>query len=175
MATRFSRVGGALVALTALLSSAAARAETVTTVMNISATVPTSCSLSASNLNFGIIGPNLTIDATASLTVNCPQGLAYDISIDAGQHYDSERLLRTMLGPDGTQVRYAIYRSANASGQWGDSDFARTYRSGTSVAGVGSGDVQTLTVYGRVSPSGNAGVNFPAGDYSDQLVVTVNY
>lgn len=168
------RIGWGGLLLT-LLPLAAAQAETVTTVMNVSATVPATCTLAAGNLNFGAIDPSTTTDATANLTVNCPQGLAYQVSIDAGQHYDAERGLRTMAGPNGGKARYSLLKNAEGSGQWGDNDFARTYLYGSSVSGVGSGGVQTLTVFGRVQPSSNTGLQFPAGDYSDQLLVTVNY
>lgn len=161
--------------LLALLASTSSRAESVTALMNISATVPASCTLGTSNLSFGVIGPDLSSSATASLSINCPQGLDYQISIDAGQNYDSDRGIRSMAGPEGAVARYSIYKDAAAANQWGDSDFARTYRLGSSVAGVGSGAVQTLTVFGRVSPAANAGLTFPAGDYHDQLIVTVNY
>lgn len=161
--------------LWALLPLAAAQAETATAVMNVSATVPANCSLSAGNLGFGAIDPKTTVTATANLTVNCPQGLAYQVSIDAGQHYDAERGLRTMTGSNGGKARYSLLKNAEGSGQWGDNDFARTYLYGGSVSGVGSGGVQTLTVYGRVEPAGNAGLQFPGGNYSDQLLVTVHY
>lgn len=161
--------------LLALLSLVAAQAASVTAVMNVSATVPASCTLSAGNLGFGTIDPQTTVTATANLTVSCPQGLAYQVSIDAGQHYDAERGLRTMTGSNGGKARYSLLKNAEGSGQWGDNDFARTYLYGGSVSGVGSGGVQTLTVYGRVEAAGNTGLQFPSGSYSDQLLVTVNY
>lgn len=47
--------------------------------------VTTTCSVSASNLNFGTIGTLTTnVDATGTITAQCANGAPYNLGLDAG-------------------------------------------------------------------------------------------
>lgn len=173
--SRQTRLAAGLSAALLVLAVTAVQAGTSTALMNVSATVPQSCSAAAGTLAFGEVSAAVLKDVTTTLSVTCPAGLAYKVTMDAGQHFDAARGLRTMTGPNGAKVRYSILKNAEGSGQWGDNDFAATYPYGSSLSFTGTGAVQPITVYGRVQPSGNNDLVFVAGDYSDQVVVTLNY
>ncbi|HKE49708.1 MAG TPA: spore coat U domain-containing protein [Rhodanobacteraceae bacterium] len=129
----------------------------------VSATVSSQCSVSASTLDFGTVGVLLAnTDGTSTLTVQCANGVAYQVGLDNGQH--ATGTTRRMQGPGGL-VTYELYRNTTRTQRWGN-----TLNSDT-VAGNGSGSNQSLTVYGRVPTQTTPS----AGTYNDTITVTVTY
>lgn len=62
-------------------------------------------------------------------------------------------------------LNYALYRDSGHTNNWGNVVGTDT------LAGIGSGLLQTLTVYGRLS-----GAQFPTpGVYSDTVTATLTY
>lgn len=125
--------------------------------------VPGVCSLSASSLPFGTYA-NAQLDASASITVNCSNTAAYSVALDGGAN--SSGSTRRMAGPSAQYLAYSLYSDSGRSSLWGDGTTL-----GSTVAGVGTGSNQTLTVYGRIL----ANQLVSPGSYSDTVVVTLTY
>jgi spore coat protein U-like protein len=133
----------------------------------VSATVLASCSVSASNLNFGTTGLlTSNIDAANSLSVTCATGTAYNVGLSAGNGSGATMAARKMTKASTTNTTtYSLYRNAARTQVWGTTIGTDTQ------SGTGTGSAQSLTVYGRV-PSQTTP---PPGVYTDTIVVTVTY
>jgi spore coat protein U-like protein len=133
----------------------------------VSATVPTSCQLSAATeLNFGSqAGPIAGVqDNSSTITMTCRNRTAWNLGLDNGQNHDgSTRRMR--LGFTGNYVSYQLYRDSDRSLAWGNVIGTNT------ATGTGTGSAQSQTVHGRVPGAQNV----PAGNYSDTVTVTVTY
>jgi spore coat protein U-like protein len=126
-----------------------------------------SCSISTSPVVFGAYDPLAggPLDTIAEITIACPAGVPFQVSLDAGQ--GSAGTSRAM-GSDGTgpPLRYDLYRDPAHSDRWGDGI------GGTSVQrGAGSGGPVVLQVYGRIPPRQKV----TAGMYRDVVFVTVEW
>lgn len=132
----------------------------------VSATVTSNCFVSATPLNFGNSVGLLTsvVTATTSLGVQCSYSTAYNVGLDGGQNSGGNINARKMvLGAN--SIGYQLYQNSGRTTVWGNTVGTNT------VAGTGSGNTQSLTVYGSVP----AQVTPPAGTYSDTITVTVTY
>ena len=129
------------------------------------ATVLSACIVSAQNINFGTVGFLASnTDATGAITVQCDLGLPYTVSLNGGISGATNPTLRQMSF-SGSTVTYGLYQDSARSQPWGNTMGSNT------VAGIGTGSSQTLTVYGRIPAQ-----TTPApGTYTDTIVVTVGY
>ncbi len=130
----------------------------------VRARVRKECLVSATDMDFGQAGSlNAPVDATATITVQCNNDLAYKIRIDGGHTGTTDPENRKMT--NGTQdITYGIYRDAARTqgwGRWNSND----------VNATGTGYAQTFTAYGRVFAQPTP----PPGVYTDTLTVTVVY
>jgi spore coat protein U-like protein len=130
------------------------------------ATVTASCTVSVSNMDFGVIDAVVAapVDQTATISVSCTNASPYSVGLDMGGQPEG-------VGPTGRRMRngadmlaYGLYHDAAATAAWG-------IDAGNVSAGVGTGGNQFLTVFGRIFPDQEAVV----GRYSDTVVVIVNY
>lgn len=132
----------------------------------VSANVIKKCTVAASPLDFGT-NPgllNTTVTADTSLSVQCSNGTAYNVGLDAGQNGGGNINARKMiLGAH--SVQYQLYRDSARTQVWGNTIGLNT------VAATGNGNTQNLTVYGNVLPQTTP----PAGTYTDTVIVTVTY
>lgn len=132
------------------------------------AQVDATCALTAGPLSFGSTG-NLAsaIQAAGSVSVNCPPNLAYTIALNAGQGSGATVAERKMTRVSGSEtLSYRLYSDAARTMLWGDGS------NGTStVADMGSGSVQTRTVYGTLPAQSVTAT----GEYRDIVTVTVTY
>jgi spore coat protein U-like protein len=121
------------------------------------------CSFRATNIDFGNYTES-TIRLTGTLTVSCPLGVLYAISLDAGNGSGATVSNRSMSsGSD--RLQYGLYSNASYTANWGNTP-------GTGwVVGIGNGRDQFLTVYGLVP-----GNQFPASErlYNDNIVATLS-
>lgn len=166
------------VAAVLALSAGAAQAATVSALMAVSATVPSSCSVAAGNLAFGNVNPKVQTDVSTTLTVTCTANLPYSVTMDAGQHYDAALGLRRMFNANGDAIAYYLNKQdgPNAFPQpWGDAGFGNTAPGGQPYAGTGTGAPQTALIYGDIDYRNNPRREFPAGRYLDQIVMTIHY
>jgi spore coat protein U-like protein len=161
--------------LTALVAlSVSSYAATTTSNLNVSANVVSACTVTTSSVNFGDTDLSNTSYANGDVSVNCPEGTAYNIALDAGLHLiTSPFLYRTVQDSGGSQVWYLLWKDNGSQQEWGDSDFANTYADGSSLADTGSGAIQPHTVYGQLI--GSSCTTCAAGTYTDVVKVTVHY
>lgn len=132
----------------------------------VSATVVNKCTVTASPLNFGgSVGLLISaVAATTTLGVQCSNGTPYNVGLNGGQNSGGNINARKMvLGAN--SIGYQLYQNSGRTTVWGNTVGTNT------VAGTGSGNTQSLTVYGGVP----AQITPPAGTYSDTITVTVTY
>ena len=156
---------GAL-ALTGGLLISPCQAATTTATFNVTATVLSSCVVSATDLAFGnyTSSSGSLLDATSTVQVTCTGGSAYTVALDGGTAADVSA--RAMSDGAAHALSYGLYTTNARDTIWGDGTAGSVTQSGT-----GDGTAQSLTVYGRVPASQFVA----AGAYSDLITVTLSY
>lgn len=133
----------------------------------IQAVVNSDCLINSStNMDFGTVFQTLSqnVDSTATITVTCnggQSGNGYYVLLGNGLYANGSQ--RRMQGPGG-YINYGLYQDAPRTVTWGNSNY-------NGVQGTGTGQPQSLTVYGRVPPQPVPGV----GTFSDTVVITLSY
>jgi spore coat protein U-like protein len=135
-----------------------------TTTFTATATILSSCTVSAANLNFGTVGVlSSNVDATNSVSPTCTNGTPYNVGLNQGLNGSS--VTTRQMNAGAARVNYSLFRDSARTLNWGNTVGTDT------VAGSGVGSAQSLTVYGRILPQAT-----PApGAYNDTIVVTVTY
>jgi spore coat protein U-like protein len=158
-------------ATAALLVSAVAPLEadattTVTASIAVSATVLSSCGVTALPLAFGTYSPTQSTNTTAQTTVvvTCTNGTPYNVGLNAGGGTGATVATRKMTSGANT-LSYSLYSDTGYSVVWGNTIGTNT------VTGTGSGLSQTINVYG----SATALQSVPAGSYTDTITVSLTY
>lgn len=146
------------------------RAATGTGTFQVSATVVSACSVSATTLNFGSsIDPtsaSLPLDATSTMTVMCTATTPYAIALNAGVNAGGASNFTSRAIKNGSAtLGYQLYADALRSTVWGDGTASST------LPGVGIGSNQTVTIYGRLPSLTGA----QPGTYVDTVTVTISY
>jgi spore coat protein U-like protein len=144
----------------------AAHAGSVNANMNVKIQIQNACEITTApaDLDFGTAGPlTSNVDNQTTFGVTCTDQAPYNIGLDNGQNASGG--VRRMADGNGNFVSYALYQDNGRTTAWGDTVGTDT------EAGTGSGDEQTITVYGRVAPQTTP----PAGSYQDTVVVAVTY
>ena len=135
----------------------------------VNATVLANCKITPpNNIDFGTQPDTATNlqSSTNNLGIQCTRTTPYFIGLKPGNN--STIGAGVMLnGTD--QVPYRLRKAAGmAAAIWGNT--ATTTSAGNGVAGIGTGNVITYSIFATV-PSANA----PVGSYSDTVTITVNY
>jgi len=127
------------------------------------------CTISAAPLDFGeaqgLLSTPLNVNTTVSVT--CTNTTPYNVGLNAGTGTGSTIATRYMSaatsGNTGT-VQFNLYQTSGAT-NWGNTQGTDT------VAGIGSGTAQAITVYGNVPAQ-----NTPAPDtYKSTITATVYF
>ena len=134
------------------------------TTLPVSGSVAANCSVSAGTLGFGSYS-GAQVNSSATVSVNCSNGAPYQVSLGGGSNQSGST--RRMAGPLSSYLNYELFRDSARTLAWGDG----SAQLGSRQSGTGSGNAQSLTVYGRIP----AGQSPAAGSYSDSVVVTVEY
>lgn len=131
----------------------------------VNATNQSNCTVSASTLDFGSAG-NLAnaLDAVGSISLTCTLSTPYVVSLNGGNEGAADPTLRKM-SKAAEKITYGLYRDAARLLPWGALSGTNT------VSGVGTGSVQSLSVYGRVPSQATPS----AGVYTDTIIVTITY
>ncbi len=146
---------------------AVAIAATATTTFQVTATVISVCTVSATDLAFGNYDASAGVpnDNTSTVSVTCSNGSPYTVALDAGTGTGATVAVRRMSN-GGNTLNYSMYTTAGRTTVWGDGT------GGTSTQpGTGNGAGQNFTVYGRI-PTGQF---VTAGNYADTVTATVTY
>ncbi|MGE3303485.1 MAG: spore coat U domain-containing protein [Hyphomonadaceae bacterium] len=155
-------------AVIAILAGTAeqACAATAQTTFQVTATVVPACAVTALDLEFPDYNPTSAAPTVGStdVRITCTSGVAYNVGLDAGAGAGAAVGARKMADGAAT-LTYALYSDGGYATVWGDTIGANT------VAGVGSGAQQILTVHGRIGAQQPA----PAGSYADTITVTVTF
>jgi spore coat protein U-like protein len=139
--------------------------STATTSFSISASVAATCRIAASTLDFGNVGVLASNhDASTNLGPTCTNGTPYSIGLDGGLFGAADPTQRRMTKA-AESVIYGLYRDAARSLPFGNTIGTDT------LSGVGSGQTQSVLVYGRVAPQTTP---IP-GTYTDTVVATITY
>lgn len=147
-----------------------ADAASATGNFQVSATVVSACSVSATTLNFGsAIDPTaaaLPLDASTTMTVLCTATTPYSVALNAGANAGGASNFTARQIKNGTHtLGYQLYLDGTRATVWGDGTASST------LPGVGIGSNQTLTIYGRLPSLTGAA----PGTYTDTVTVTISY
>jgi spore coat protein U-like protein len=160
-----------ILTLGVILVAAPAFAATSANV-EISATVVSSCSITALPVAFGNYDALSATpkDATGSVDVACSVGSLPKIWLDQGLHADTgstaDAPVRRMINGLTNFLSYQLYQETTHTLVWGGTDLT----SPAAIPATGLTAV-TSTIYGRVSVNQTSTV----GSYSDTVVATVNF
>ena len=124
------------------------------------------CSASASTIAFGVYTEGNAANFTGTVTVTCTSGTSYKVGLNAGLNSPDGKQ-RDMYGGNGGQntLNYSLYSNSGLTINWGNTVGTDT------LAGTGSGTVQSLTVYGQIP----AGQSVGMGSYADTIIATLTY
>jgi len=137
-----------------------------TSSFNVSATLIASCTISVSNMDFGVIDTTIVgpVDQTATIDVSCTNASEYTIGIGSGLQPAGDGPTDRRMTNGANVLAYGLYHDQSRTSSWG--------LSLTNVAiGIGTGSNQSLTVFGRIFSDQQTSV----GHYADSVVVTVYY
>jgi len=162
-----------------LSGTAGAFTQTTTGNMDITLTVVASCTVVTAPMDFGSYAGGLgTPTGTSTITVNCTNGTPYRVDIGGGLNqypgYNGRRLKTGTAPADATNsIGYGLGDSNFI--EWGDNGLTYCPSCVPTIngkSGTGTGADQILTVTGSLHTYGNS---YPAGSYTDTVIVTVNY
>lgn len=133
----------------------------------VSASVSPHCTVTVGSMEFGDISGQLAsgAEAEASLSITCTENAPYAVILEPGLGPDVSDPQFRKMSNNAQTLAYGLYADPGGSRPWG-------WTVGLDdVAATGTGQQQEFTVYGRVH-GGQAAVT---GDYTDSVVVTVQY
>jgi spore coat protein U-like protein len=136
-----------------------------TTSFTVVAEIQPQCTISANTLTFGAY-TGVLLQSTSTISVTCTNYATYNVGLSAGLATGATVTTRKMTGTyHGGKLGYSLYSNSTHTTNWGQTVGTDT------VAGIGTGINQSLTVYGQI-PAGT----IPAADgYSDTITATVTY
>lgn len=161
----------ALLSLLAAGVPLAGHADTDTANFQVKIVITNSCdvhTVAPTDMDFGSTATLASaINQTSTITVNCNNGLDYDLGLNEGIHPGTPGDTTTRQMSNGTDdIAYQLYQAAGPTTPWGNAVGTDT------KSGTGTGSAQAVTVYGQVT----AGQATPAADtYTDTVTVTVTY
>ncbi|MBD1550303.1 spore coat U domain-containing protein [Pseudomonas typographi] len=158
-------VAGSALGLGVMLSLNA-NAATTTADLAVTASVAAACTVTTVPLAFSTY-TGTEVSGTADLTVTCTNGAPYTVGLGEGGGSNATTSTRALTnGADNVTLNYGLYQESSHSTNWGDVVGTDT------VAGTGDGTAQPITVYGDI-PAGQT--TSTVGDYTDTVLVTINY
>jgi spore coat protein U-like protein len=139
--------------------------HTDTSSFTTTATVITSCNVSATTHDFGSSTQlSGNVDSSSTVTTTCTNTTPYNIGLDAGTGTGATVAVRKMTSGANT-LNYSLYTTNARTTVWGNTVGTNT------VAGTGNGAGQAVTVFGRVPTQTTP----PPATYTDTIVSTITY
>jgi len=144
--------------------SGAAMAQTATADLTVTLNVLGSCTVTPQTVAFtDQTSLSLTLeDLTSTITLNCSNGLPYQLGFGPGQ---ANQGAQRRMANGGNFVNYGIYRDSAYTESLSAVGGLNTF------SGVGTGADQTHTIYARLPAQTATGY----GAYSDKPVMTVQW
>ncbi|MGD1107175.1 MAG: spore coat U domain-containing protein [Terracidiphilus sp.] len=121
-----------------------------------------SCSAYASGIAFGSYYGSV-VDITGTVTVTCTSGQAYDVGLNAGMASGATVTTRSMQNGSAL-LGYQLFSNAGYTANWGNSSSTGW------VAGTGTGNAQTYTIYAQI-PAGEGGA---LETYTDTITASIS-
>jgi spore coat protein U-like protein len=146
------------------LATKPAAAATATTTFSVTATVQSTCLVSATAMAFGTY-TGAVATSTSAVSVTCTNTTPYNVGLSAGLATGATVTTRQMTGPASALLGYALFSNSARTTNWGQTIGTDT------VTGTGNGAAQALTVYGQAT----AGQFVAPGAYTDTITATVTY
>lgn len=115
-----------------------------------------------------VVNRTTAATSTGTLSVTCPQTLAYGVTADLGLNSASAGgacatgTCTRAMSSAGNFLSYDIYTT---------SAYATVWNATHALAGTGAGVAQSISVFGYIPPGQIA----PAGSYTDTVTVTVTF
>ncbi len=146
-------------------AAAPAFAGEATNTLPVAVRVFTGCSLVTRPLTFDArVITGTTIDSTTTITVRCTPNTNFSVDIDKGLWANG--INRRMFSSQANAyLTYDVYRDSPRTNVWGTGQLKNV------VGNSGSGLPLEILIYGRVTKPNN----IKAGDYTDTLLVTLNF
>jgi spore coat protein U-like protein len=116
-------------------------------------------------INFGTITTTSAATTSGNLQVNCSNGLAYTLDLDAGVSPAGANANR-QLANGANRLGYNIYTTNTYT-----TVFGSTMAGGTSQSFTGTGGSQLITVYPKVPIQAAP----PTGVYTDTVTITATF
>lgn len=141
-------------------------AATTSTTFTVTMTVLSTCVAAATPLEFGTTAGeiNADIDATSNVAVTCTTGTPYQLGLSVGGGTGADYATRKLTNTnDATLTDYSLFTDDTYATVWNETD--------QQVSGIGDGNAQNITVYGRVF----SGQTASQGVYTDTIVATVTF
>jgi len=145
-------------------STPASATTTVTTTFGVSATVQSTCLISATALAFGTY-TGVVDNATSTVTVTCTNTTAYNVALSPGLFSGATVTTRKMAGPSSSSLNYSLYSNSGMTTNWGQTSGTDT------VAGTSLGVSQNIIVYGQIPASQYV----TPGSYADTITASIIY
>ena len=164
MRSSFTLPAFALGFLTFGLAPMPSIAATTTTTFSVTATVQSTCLVSATALAFGTY-TGAAATSTSAVSVTCTNTTPYNVGLSAGLATGATVTTRSMTGPAAALLGYALFSDAARTVNWGQTIGTDT------VTGTGNGSAQAITVYGQAAASQYVA----PGAYADTITATVTY
>ncbi|WP_426057294.1 Csu type fimbrial protein [Janthinobacterium sp. PSPC2-1] len=162
--------GKILAALLVTFASSTAMAGSATSNFQASAVLEGSCTLTATNVDFGTINQSEATNGTGTITYICSKSVPYYVTINAGSYGSvAARKMAGAVAGNTDKLAYNLY--ADAATQIIVSGNRYGGDGGFSYSGDGTGKVETITVYGKVE----SGQYIKPDTYADNLTVSVYY
>lgn len=158
-----SAVCGLAAGLLLVQGAPAASAATATSTIAVSATVLSFCTITALPLAFGNYSTGL-VNAATTLAVACTVGTSYNIGLDLGAGTGATVAQRKMT-LNTSVLNYGLFSDAGHTTPWGQTIGTNT------LAGTGTGLVQTISVYGQIP----ANQIVAPGLYTDTVTAIITY
>jgi spore coat protein U-like protein len=139
-------------------------ATTTTTTFAVTATVQSTCLVSATAMAFGTY-TGVAATGTSTVSVTCTNTTTYNVGLNAGLASGASVTTRQMTGPSSSLLNYALYKDSSRTVNWG-------VTIGTDTAtGTGNGSAQPITVYGAIP----ANQYVTPGAFTDTITATITY
>lgn len=154
-----------------------AQAFTNTGNMDVSATIETACSVSASPMAFGVVQPGVVKETEAIVTAICTAGTTYTLDLGDGLNHittgGTGGQYRRQMAAAANRLPYVIYIDATRATQIDATAAGSLAYNNLLTSTVGNGLAQPVTIYGRIV--GAESLAKAPGAYTDTVVVTIAF